>query len=248
MTTGFGTIGLPIWAAVSRPRPGAPLGAQPPERECIPRLEPEREPAVDFCPRYAIQQWRDGCWVALAEEIGPGGIAIGRLGRRGEDQPTVDRLAKFIPSGGDLRVSDLGGGVFRRIREPTLIPDGGRVRIGRHTLVLHLATRSRTNRSGGRPPCLELFSPEGRPGPRFPLIAPVTTIGRKSAQADIALVDDRLVSARHLVLRIDGQRVLATDLRTRNGSYVQIPDGDTIHPGEDVLVGHYRLRVTITNA
>jgi hypothetical protein len=41
--------------------------------------------------------------------------------------------------------------------------------------------------------------------------------------------------------------VLAEDLHSRNGSYVQLRDGSRIEPDEVFLVGHYRLRASLTN-
>jgi len=183
----------------------------------------------------------------LVEDVDPYGVAIGRFERRGEVHSAVDLLAKFIPYGDGLRVLDLGGGVFRRIREPTEIDDGDRLRIGRQTLVFCAGRLPGETASGGPPPCLELLPSEGGPGPRFPLLGPVTVVGRKDDQADIALVEDHLVSARHLCLRVAGGRMLAEDLHSRNGSYVQLPEGSVIQPGEVFLVGHYRLRASLTN-
>jgi hypothetical protein len=183
----------------------------------------------------------------LVEEVDPQGVALGRCERLGGGCSAVDRLARFVPSGDGLRVSDLGGGVFRGIRVPTLIDDGGRMRIGRQTLIFRAGRLLDQTTSGGPPPCIELLRVKGEPGPRFPLFGPVTVVGRKGAYADIALVEDSLISARHLRLRLTGQQVLAEDLQSRNGSYVQLPDGSTIRPGEVILVGHYCLRASLLN-
>jgi hypothetical protein len=198
-------------------------------------------------PRYSIQRRRNGRWLVLVEEIDASGVAIARCERSIEGASPVDRLAKFIPYGDGLRVLDLGGGVYRRIREPTVIDDGVRLRIGRQTLTFRAGRLLREIASGGPPPCLELLTPDGGPGPRFPLLGSVTVVGRKGACADIALVEDNLVSARHVSLRITGHQVLAEDLQSRNGSYVQLSDGSSIRPGEVILVGRYRLRASLAN-
>jgi pSer/pThr/pTyr-binding forkhead associated (FHA) protein len=183
----------------------------------------------------------------LVEEVDPHGVALGRCERHGGVSSAVDRLARFVPCGDGLRVSDLGGGVFRRIRVPTLIDDGGRMRIGRQTLIFRAGRLLDQTNSGGPPPCIELLTVEGEPGPRFPLLGPVTVVGRKAACAEIALVEDSLISARHLRLRLAGQQVLAEDLQSRNGSYVRISGDSTIRPGEVILVGPYRLRGSLPN-
>jgi hypothetical protein len=215
-----------------------------------PGREREREIGIQVGagPHYSIQRRRNGRWLVLAEDVDPYGVSIGRFERRGDVQSAIDLLAKIVPNGAGLRVVDLGGGIFRRIREPTEIDNGDRLRIGRHTLV-YCAGRlpGETSSAGGPPPCLELLVSEGGPGPRIPLLGPVTIVGRKDDQADIALVEDELISARHLCLRVAGGRMLAEDLQSRNGSYVQLADGSTIQPGEVFLVGHYRLRASLTH-
>jgi hypothetical protein len=242
---GLDTIGMPVRAA-ERPLGPAPLSQTRP-RVRRRSVKPVQRPPVEPRPRFSIQRRRNGRWHVLVEAVDRHGVALGRCERHGGVSSAVERLARFIPCGDGLRVSDLGGGVFRRIRVPTLIDDGGRMRIGRHTLIFRAGRLLDPTTSGGPPPCIELLTVEVEPGPRFPLLGPVTVVGRKAAYAEIALVEDSLISARHLRLQLAGQQVLAEDLQSRNGSYVQIFGDSTIRPGEVILVGPYRLRASLLN-
>jgi pSer/pThr/pTyr-binding forkhead associated (FHA) protein len=94
----------------------------------------------------------------------------------------------------------------------------------------------------GPPPRLELLGDDGRPGTCFPLAGAVTIVGRKPGAADIVLVDDPLVSARHLRLCLTDGRVVVEDLRSCNGTYLLLADGDVVRPGEVFLVGTYTFR------
>ncbi|MCF4120473.1 DUF3662 domain-containing protein [Antribacter sp. KLBMP9083] len=78
-------------------------------------------------------------------------------------------------------------------------------------------------------------------GQRYLLTGPVTVIGR-DAEADI-VVDDPGVSRRHLEIRVTAEGVIATDLGSTNGLYVeghQVPAA-TLLDGNTLTIGRTRI-------
>jgi hypothetical protein len=78
-------------------------------------------------------------------------------------------------------------------------------------------------------------------GQRYLLTGPVTVIGRGS-EADI-IVDDPGVSRRHLEIRVQGDAVVATDLGSTNGVYVEghkVPAA-TLLDGNTLTIGRTRI-------
>lgn len=78
-------------------------------------------------------------------------------------------------------------------------------------------------------------------GQRYLLTGPVTVIGRGS-EADI-IIDDPGVSRRHLEIRVTPDAVIATDLGSTNGTFVeghQVPAA-TLVDGNTVTIGRTRI-------
>ena len=78
-------------------------------------------------------------------------------------------------------------------------------------------------------------------GQRYLLTGPVTVIGRGS-EADI-VVDDPGVSRRHLEIRVTPEGVIATDLGSTNGLFVeghQVPAA-TLLDGNSLTIGRTRI-------
>ena len=78
-------------------------------------------------------------------------------------------------------------------------------------------------------------------GQRYLLTGPVTVIGRGS-EADI-IVDDPGVSRRHLEIRVTPEAVVATDLGSTNGTYVEghLVPAATLVDGNTVTIGRTRI-------
>jgi len=68
------------------------------------------------------------------------------------------------------------------------------------------------------------------------------------ARAEISLVDDHRVSGLHVRLQVAGARVLLEDLNSRNGTFVSLPSGTIVRPGEVFLVGDHQFRIVVMNA
>lgn len=78
-------------------------------------------------------------------------------------------------------------------------------------------------------------------GQRYLLTGPVTVIGRGS-EADI-IVDDSGVSRRHLEIRVTPDGVIATDLGSTNGTYVEghHVEAATLVDGNTLTIGRTRI-------
>ena len=78
-------------------------------------------------------------------------------------------------------------------------------------------------------------------GQRYLLTGPVTVIGRGS-EADI-IVDDPGVSRRHLEIRVTPDGVVASDLGSTNGTYVEghLVPAATLVDGNTVTIGRTRI-------
>ncbi len=76
----------------------------------------------------------------------------------------------------------------------------------------------------------------------YPITAAVTVIGR-GTEADV-IVDDIGVSRRHAEVRVEGDRLVAADLGSTNGTFVdgeristaEVVDGSQIKIGRSTLV------------
>ncbi|UFU03109.1 DUF3662 domain-containing protein [Ruania suaedae] len=97
------------------------------------------------------------------------------------------------------------------------------------------AAPATTERPSPRHPILDID------GQRYLLTGPVTVVGRGS-EADI-IVDDTGVSRRHLEIRITSEGVVASDLGSTNGTYVEghHVDAATLVDGNTLTIGRTRI-------
>ena len=108
-----------------------------------------------------------------------------------------------------------------------------------------LRVRGRSTRGPAAPATMPEASPENPiievAGERYLLTGAVTVIGRGSS-ADIT-VDDAGVSRRHLELRVTPGGVIATDLDTTNGTYVEGHriTAATLLDGNTITIGRTRI-------
>ncbi len=73
------------------------------------------------------------------------------------------------------------------------------------------------------------------------------TIGRDDSVAQACIALDRYVSRKHARLRADGEKILLTDLKSRNGTRLDgknIGDHEQLALGVPFIVGRTMLRVT----
>lgn len=81
-------------------------------------------------------------------------------------------------------------------------------------------------------------------GTEYPIIRPVTTIGRE--ECDILLLNDDQVSRRHAQVERQGETLALTDLDSTNGTFVggvRLQGPHTLQPGDVIQVGHAVLTV-----
>jgi hypothetical protein len=242
----YQTAGLPIWAAISNPKSARPSGLPVIEPEPLPRLRSVEPARVE--PTYAIQRFRQRRWLRVGKSLDRGGVALGCCRTQDDTRKSVAPLARFVPHAEGVRIFDLGGGAFRQVLEPTLLDDGDRFRVGRQLLIFRAGRLSSVGRSEGLPPRIELSRANGGKGPQIPLLGAVSFIGRDVTRAEIALVEDHVVSRLHVRLQVAGARLLLEDLNSRNGTFVSLPNGSLVRPDEVFLVGDYRFRVAVMKA
>ncbi len=73
------------------------------------------------------------------------------------------------------------------------------------------------------------------------------TIGRDDKVAEACVALDRYVSRKHAMLRVDGERLLLRDLKSRNGTRLDgksVGDDAHLEIGAPFVVGRTVLRVT----
>lgn len=156
------------------------------------------------------------------------------------DDEISRRHVQLSPAPGGVLVEDLGSmnGTYveeRRIEGPTLVPPGGRLRIGETTL--EVGERIAPSY------VLEIVDAAGERR-RLPLGVPLH-IGRHRA-AGVALVSDDLVSRVHARLTPTEQGVLVEDLGSRNGTFVngeRLGESRVARPGDRILVGGTELEL-----
>lgn len=169
------------------------------------------------------------------------------------------RHLKFTYDRAKLRVEDLGSlnGVYLRITELVELVDGMRLRIGGQLIEFH------TEDSFDRVPpltseegeefysrdaeslaYLDLIRPNGRPGLRFPIVnLGATVIGREGPGVNIALINDPSVSGRHAQIRREDNKFFLEDLKSRNGTYINLLDPHELKSGDVVQAGLVYFRV-----
>jgi pSer/pThr/pTyr-binding forkhead associated (FHA) protein len=211
---------------------------------------------------YSIQildshgEWRD--WGPIPAN----GLNIGRA-KNSADFPGLASMAvrhlRFGYNNGPLVVEDLGSlnGVYVRLAEPIELADGTRFRIGSHVIEFRGADpfepepplRSEEDEefySRDLEPLgyLDLIRPNGRPGLRFPITKHTPTIiGREGERVDIALADDKRVSALHAQIRVDDGRIVLDDMKSRNGTFVHVLGSRPLRSGDVILAGRVLFRV-----
>lgn len=170
------------------------------------------------------------------------------------DDPTVSpRHARFVQSGGTLRVEDLGSvnGTYLRIREPRRLAPGQEIRIGHQLLRLEPLARPPAAEERGVRPWgtrdpgyrfrLSQLLEGGGLGEIFPLREGENGIGRDAGE--VTFPGDLFVSARHARIDVAGNEVTLADAGSSNGTFVKIAGGADLSPGDLLIVGGQLLRV-----
>jgi pSer/pThr/pTyr-binding forkhead associated (FHA) protein len=221
----------------------------------IDRLKiPKRQYSIQILDSHG--QWRD--WGLIPAN----GLNIGRA-KNSSDFPGLASMAvRHLRLGydqGRLAVEDLGSlnGVYVRLAEPVELVDGMRFRVGSQVIEFRSAepfepappVRSEDDEEFySRDPeplaYLDLIRPNGRPGLRFPITKRTpTVIGREGQGVDVALTDDKWVSAPHAQIRVDDGRFVLDDMKSRNGTFVHVLGSRPLRSGDVILAGRVLFRV-----
>jgi pSer/pThr/pTyr-binding forkhead associated (FHA) protein len=209
---------------------------------------------------------KDGQWLDWEPIFA--GRKVGRAKDKSDKVPGLNTLAeRHLKFGFDrkkLYVEDLSSlnGVYVRIREAVQLTDGLRFRIGKHVLEFHEA-EAPVNVEPWRSEDGEVFScadltplayvnllrPDGNTGLRFPITKQTTVIGReyhknpKHELVTISLTGDMATSVTHARLVQHDGKFYLDDLRSTNGTYLQILGPCLLESGDELMVGSVRLRV-----
>jgi pSer/pThr/pTyr-binding forkhead associated (FHA) protein len=179
------------------------------------------------------------------------------------DDPLLSpRHANFFYKDQKLFVRDESScnGVFVRIVRPQQLQPGQVFLVGEQLLrVEHVAAEAQPvpdadgtyfYGSPRRPSKLALVQmlAGGFPGMVFRAREDTLSIGREAN--DVNFPDDPFISGRHAQIQAletkEGPRFTLTDLGSKNGTFVRIPDEAQLYHGDYVFVGQQLLRVEIT--
>jgi pSer/pThr/pTyr-binding forkhead associated (FHA) protein len=179
-----------------------------------------------------------------------------------EDPLLSPRHANFIYRDGKLFVRDesSANGVFVRIIRPKLLPAGSTFLVGEQLLRVEPVREEAVPVPDGdgtyfygspkRPAKLQLTQmlAGGAPGMVYRAREDSLTIGREGN--DVNFPDDPFISGRHAQISVadtrEGQRFQLTDLGSKNGTFVRVPDETALFHGDYVFIGQQLLRVEIT--
>ncbi len=156
-------------------------------------------------------------------------------------------------------------GIYVQVSRPTVLADGMRFRIGDYVLEYRDAepddpATPKVGDDGERfvahalEPLgfLDFIRPDDRPGVRFPILKPTSTVlGRGGIdpsgvprQVDVPLLNDKLVSGRHAEIRRVDDHFVIEDLKSKNGTFVQVREKTVVRDGATICLGKLYLRVT----
>ncbi|MFN3197813.1 MAG: FHA domain-containing protein [Bradymonadia bacterium] len=171
-----------------------------------------------------------------------------------EDHYLSPRHANFFYSAGRLMVRDEGSlnGVYIRIRAPIELRDGDQFLAGEELLQVEMSeltgdtvgadnTHFFASPRAARPYRIRQVFEGGRAGLCYMARQDSVVIGREAC--DLNFPDDRFISGRHCKVDFTRQRVVVTDLQSRNGTYVRVKGERELVNGDYVFLGRQLLRV-----
>jgi pSer/pThr/pTyr-binding forkhead associated (FHA) protein len=179
-----------------------------------------------------------------------------------EDPLLSPRHANFVYRDNKLFVRDEGSanGVFVRIMRPQQLQPGALFLVGEQLLRVEAVKDEAVPApdqdgtyfygSPKRPSKLQLVQmlAGGYPGMVWRAREDQLTIGREGN--DVNFPDDPFISGRHATVAAvesrEGPKFQLTDLGSKNGTFIRVPDETPLHHGDYVFIGQQLLRVEIT--
>jgi len=208
-------------------------------------------------------------WVPLFQLVGMDkSVGFGRSHTMLDQgmETMAERHVRFKNTVGGVEIEALDSlnGVYLQIARPVILTDGTRFRIGDYVLEYRDANPGdsvfpRVADDGERfvaqnlEPLafLDFLRPDNQPGVRFPILKPTPTVlGRGGTDqsgsprpVDVPLLNDKLVSGRHAEIRRANDHFVLEDLKSKNGTFVQIRQKTLVGDGATICLGKVYLRV-----
>jgi pSer/pThr/pTyr-binding forkhead associated (FHA) protein len=208
-------------------------------------------------------------WVPLFQLVGMDkSVGFGRSHTMLDEgmETMAERHVRFKNTLGGVEIEPLDSlnGVYLLIARPITLTDGMRFRIGDYVLEYRDAgpgdaVSPNVAGDGERfvaqdvEPLafLNFLRPDGQPGVSFPILKPTSTVlGRGGTDksgaprpVDIPLLNDKLVSGRHAEIRRSNDQFVLEDLKSTNGTFVQIREKTVVGDGSTICLGKVYLRV-----
>ncbi len=208
-------------------------------------------------------------WVPLFQLIGMDKSPVFGRSHKMLDQgmeTMAERHVRFKNTIGGVEIEALDSfnGIYMQITRPVILSDGTRFRIGDYVLEYRDAepgdpVAPKVADDGERfvaqdlEPLafLDFLRPNDQPGVRFPILKPTSTVlGRGGndqsgapRQVDVPLLNDKLVSGRHAEIRLVNDHFVLEDLKSKNGTFIQIPQKTVVGDGATLCLGRVYLRV-----
>jgi FHA domain len=210
-------------------------------------------------------------WVPLFRLIGMDKSPVFGRSHQMLDQGMETMAARHVRfkntvGGVEVEALDSLNGIYLQITRPVVLTDGTRFRIGDYVLEYRdpepaAAIAPRVNDDGERfvaqdlEPLafLDFVRPDDMPGVRFPILKPTSTVlGRGGTdpngaprQVDVPLLGDKLVSGRHAEIRRVNDQFVLEDLKSKNGTFVQIQQKAMVGDGATICLGKVYLRLVL---
>ncbi len=208
-------------------------------------------------------------WVPLFQLIGMDKSPVFGRSSKMLDQgmeTMAERHVRFKNTIGGVEIEALDSfnGIYLQITRPVILSDGTRFRVGDYVLEYRDAepgdpVSPKVADDGERfvaqdlepLAVLDFLRPNDQPGVRFPILKPTSTVlGRGGTdqngvprQVDVPLLNDKLVSGRHAVIRWVKDHFVLEDLKSKNGTFVQIRQNTVVGDGDTICLGKVYLRV-----
>jgi pSer/pThr/pTyr-binding forkhead associated (FHA) protein len=208
-------------------------------------------------------------WVPLFQLIGMDKSPVFGRSSKMLDQgmeTMAERHVRFKNTIGGVEIEALDSfnGIYLQITRAVTLSDGTRFRIGDYVLEYRDAepgdpVSPKVADDGERfvahdlEPLafLDFLRPNDQPGVRFPILKPTSTVlGRGGndqsgtpRQVDVPLLNDKLVSGRHAEIRLVNDHFVLEDLKSKNGTYIQIRQNTVVGDGATLCLGKVYLRV-----
>lgn len=97
-------------------------------------------------------------------------------------------------------------------------------------------SRGPAGRTGDSGCTLVTVRADGQPGPEFPLVDGVNTIGR--AGPEVVVQDDPRVADKHATIEVGRDVAFLEDLATRHGTFIRVSGQRPLTNGDQIRIGH----------